>query len=291
MLTKGYSESATTLCLRSAISKTRVYKWYKSFQDGLEDVEDDERSERTSTLTTDKNMEKVEEMPGERHIFERGCLRAGEEWIETNLVTVAAVKVGIMVLQNFDVSKVINEGGCLEAVEDWIEKNMISIASCTFIILFFQCKISKRSRELECVNNPDNLGDVSDEHGERFHQQMKAMGRRYHGFWDAAMVAPFPLDSRTPYRPMFTYADFCSSPAIARLHPCLLGANVHCVPYCPLFGAREREANSFNILGFAEPMLYAQWGIGGGTGGCWFLGNNYADLKLSTTRNPPRPVD
>ncbi|CAH0553862.1 unnamed protein product [Brassicogethes aeneus] len=50
MLTKAYSESA--------ISKTRVYKWYKSFQDGREDVEDDERPERTSTLTTDINMEK-----------------------------------------------------------------------------------------------------------------------------------------------------------------------------------------------------------------------------------------
>ncbi|XP_076260648.1 tetraspanin 26A isoform X1 [Rhynchophorus ferrugineus] len=37
--------------------------------------------------------------PGERHIFERGCLRAGEEWIESNLVPVAAVKVGTMILQ------------------------------------------------------------------------------------------------------------------------------------------------------------------------------------------------
>lgn len=38
--------------------------------------------------------------PGEeKHIFERGCLRAGEEWIESNLVPVAAVKVGIMILQ------------------------------------------------------------------------------------------------------------------------------------------------------------------------------------------------
>lgn len=37
--------------------------------------------------------------PGERNIFERGCLRAGEEWIESNLVPVAGVKVGIMVLQ------------------------------------------------------------------------------------------------------------------------------------------------------------------------------------------------
>lgn len=37
--------------------------------------------------------------PGERHIFERGCLRAGEEWIEGNLVPVAAVTVGTMVLK------------------------------------------------------------------------------------------------------------------------------------------------------------------------------------------------
>lgn len=37
--------------------------------------------------------------PGERHIFERGCLRAGEEWIESNLVPVAAVTVGVMVLK------------------------------------------------------------------------------------------------------------------------------------------------------------------------------------------------
>lgn len=37
--------------------------------------------------------------PGERHIYERGCLRAGEEWVETNLVPVAGVTVGVMVLQ------------------------------------------------------------------------------------------------------------------------------------------------------------------------------------------------
>lgn len=38
--------------------------------------------------------------PGEENqIFQRGCLRAGEEWIEINLVPVAAVKVGIIILQ------------------------------------------------------------------------------------------------------------------------------------------------------------------------------------------------
>lgn len=106
--------------------------------------------------------------PGERHIFERGCLRAGEEWIEGNLVPVAAVKVGIMVLQvpftlfvnctflflfvllivllfvsfqNFDVAKIINEKGCLEATEEWVERNMISLATCSFVVLFLQVSV------------------------------------------------------------------------------------------------------------------------------------------------------
>ena len=35
MLTKAYD--------KSAMSETRVYEWYKRFQDGCEDVEDDER--------------------------------------------------------------------------------------------------------------------------------------------------------------------------------------------------------------------------------------------------------
>lgn len=38
---------------------------------------------------------------------------------------------------------------------------------------------------------PANLGDMSDEHGERFHQQMKAMERRYQGFWDEGMMGDY----------------------------------------------------------------------------------------------------
>lgn len=38
---------------------------------------------------------------------------------------------------------------------------------------------------------PDNLGDVSDEHGERFHQQIKTIERRYQGFWDEAMLGDY----------------------------------------------------------------------------------------------------
>ena len=54
ILIKAYGESA--------MSKTRVYEWYKRFQDGREDVEDDERPGRPSTSTTDKTVEKVKEM-------------------------------------------------------------------------------------------------------------------------------------------------------------------------------------------------------------------------------------
>lgn len=38
---------------------------------------------------------------------------------------------------------------------------------------------------------PKNLGDVSDEHGERFHQQLKTIERRYQGFWDEAMLGDY----------------------------------------------------------------------------------------------------
>ena len=32
-------------------------------------------------------------------IYDRGCLRAGEEWVERNLIPVAAVAVSVSVLQ------------------------------------------------------------------------------------------------------------------------------------------------------------------------------------------------
>ena len=33
-----------------------------------------------------------------------------------------------------------------------------------------------------------NLGDVSEEHDERFHQDIQAMEKKYQGRWDAAMM-------------------------------------------------------------------------------------------------------
>jgi anion-transporting ArsA/GET3 family ATPase len=38
---------------------------------------------------------------------------------------------------------------------------------------------------------PDNCGMVSDEHGERFHQEIATMKKRYHGKWSTAMLADY----------------------------------------------------------------------------------------------------
>ena len=37
----------------------------------------------------------------------------------------------------------------------------------------------------------DNLGDVSDEYGERFHQDIQVMEKRYQGRWDEAMMGDY----------------------------------------------------------------------------------------------------
>ena len=38
---------------------------------------------------------------------------------------------------------------------------------------------------------PENLGAVSDEQGERFHQDMREMEERYQGRWYAVMLADY----------------------------------------------------------------------------------------------------
>jgi len=37
----------------------------------------------------------------------------------------------------------------------------------------------------------DNLGDVREEHGERFHQDIQVMEKRYQGRWDEAMMGDY----------------------------------------------------------------------------------------------------
>lgn len=38
---------------------------------------------------------------------------------------------------------------------------------------------------------PENLGAVSDEQGERFHQDIQLMEKRYQGFWNDSMLADY----------------------------------------------------------------------------------------------------
>lgn len=38
---------------------------------------------------------------------------------------------------------------------------------------------------------PENLGDVNDEHGEHFHQDISGMEKRYQGKWNPIMLADY----------------------------------------------------------------------------------------------------
>ena len=38
---------------------------------------------------------------------------------------------------------------------------------------------------------PENLGEVSDEHGERLHQDILAVEKRYQGKWMSSMLADY----------------------------------------------------------------------------------------------------
>ncbi|GBM81913.1 hypothetical protein AVEN_138580-1 [Araneus ventricosus] len=46
---------------------------------------------------------------------------------------------------------------------------------------------------------PENLGSVSDKHGEQFHQDISNMGARYRGKWNPKMLADYVLDIENGY--------------------------------------------------------------------------------------------
>jgi hypothetical protein len=49
------------------------------------------------------------------------------------------------------------------------------------------CNMSLKVHFLDLF--PENLGAVSDEHGERFHQDIYNMEKRYQGKWNLSMLA------------------------------------------------------------------------------------------------------
>jgi hypothetical protein len=44
---------------------------------------------------------------------------------------------------------------------------------------------------------PENLGTVSNEHGEQFHQEISTMEKQYQGEWSSSMLAEYCWTLRT----------------------------------------------------------------------------------------------
>ena len=59
--------------------------------------------------------------------------------------------------------------------------------------LVSQCRMSIKLHFLHCHLDffQENLGDFSEEHGERFQQDIQPMERRYQGRWDSAMMGDY----------------------------------------------------------------------------------------------------
>ena len=56
-----------------------------------------------------------------------------------------------------------------------------------------RCRMSIKLHYLHSHSDkfPDNLGDVSEEQGERFHQDIKVIEDRYQGHWDLHMMSDY----------------------------------------------------------------------------------------------------
>jgi hypothetical protein len=55
------------------------------------------------------------------------------------------------------------------------------------------CNMSLKNPFLESHLDffPENFGEVSDDHGERFHPDIMATDKRYHGKWTSSMLADY----------------------------------------------------------------------------------------------------
>jgi len=55
------------------------------------------------------------------------------------------------------------------------------------------CNMSLKSHFLDSHLHffPENLGEVSDEHGERFHEDIMPMEKRYQGKWTSRVLAGY----------------------------------------------------------------------------------------------------
>ncbi|XP_005177840.1 tetraspanin-17 isoform X2 [Musca domestica] len=76
--------------------------------------------------------------PVDRHIYERGCLRAGEEFLEMHIVSIWIYIMVTVFCQSFEIAKIIYDKGCVQAGEEWMERNLILISTSAIIAIFFQ---------------------------------------------------------------------------------------------------------------------------------------------------------
>ncbi|KAH9637479.1 hypothetical protein HF086_010890 [Spodoptera exigua] len=74
----------------------------------------------------------------ERVIHERGCLAAGEDWLQRHFPHVAAILLGPLALKNYDRTKIIYDKGCLEAAEEWFDHNLLIVATSAVCTAFAQ---------------------------------------------------------------------------------------------------------------------------------------------------------
>ncbi|XP_004930557.1 tetraspanin-5 isoform X2 [Bombyx mori] len=74
----------------------------------------------------------------ERVIHERGCVSAGEDWLQRNIASVAAVAIAPLATKTLEIAKIIYDKGCLEAAEEWFEHNLLIVATSAVCIAFAQ---------------------------------------------------------------------------------------------------------------------------------------------------------
>ena len=70
-------------------------------------------------------------------------------------------------------------------------KELVQELTRSFQVLGCNMSIKMHFLKSHLQSFPANLGDVSDEQGERFHQDIKVMEDRYQGRWDIHMMADY----------------------------------------------------------------------------------------------------
>ncbi|UYV74889.1 hypothetical protein LAZ67_12001692 [Cordylochernes scorpioides] len=194
-----------------------VRRWRSWFLEGRQNVHDDERSDRPVTATDNAAVAAVRNVveanprvtideimirlpPG----IEIGCSSIG-----TIIISEAKIKEGIFVgPQIRELQQDGNFQNSLNEVKAAAWNSFRNVCKNFFgsvkvenyrdivndLLLSYKALGCNMSLKIHFLHShldffPDNLGAVSDEHGERFHQAISSMVKRYQGKWSPAMLA------------------------------------------------------------------------------------------------------